>query len=36
MNRLQEVKRYMKVALKLDPGFARAKAMIAKIGSKAD
>jgi tetratricopeptide (TPR) repeat protein len=36
MNRLQEVERYMKVALKLDPGFSRAKAMIEKIGSKAD
>ena len=36
MNRLQEVERYMKVALKLDPGFAWAKAMIEKIGSKAD
>lgn len=36
MNRLQEVERYMKVALKLDPGFSRAKAMIDKIGSKAD
>jgi tetratricopeptide (TPR) repeat protein len=36
MNRLQEVERFMKIALKLDPGFERAKSMIEKIGSKAD
>jgi tetratricopeptide (TPR) repeat protein len=36
MNRLQEVERFMKIALKLDPGFERARAMIEKIGSKAD
>lgn len=35
MNRLQEVERYMKIALKLDPAFERARAMIEKIGSKA-
>lgn len=34
MNRLQEVERYMKIALKLDPGFERARTMIEKIGSK--
>lgn len=34
MNRLQEVERFMKIALKLDPGFERAKVMIEKIGSR--
>ena len=34
MNRLQDVERYMKIALKLDPGFDRARAMLAKLGAK--
>ncbi|WP_177193237.1 tetratricopeptide repeat protein [Desulfomicrobium apsheronum] len=33
MNRLQEVERFMKAALKCDPNFERAKTMLEKIGS---
>jgi len=36
MNRLQEVERFMKAALKCDSGFDRAKTMLEKIGSKAE
>lgn len=36
MNRLQDVERFMKIALKLDPAFDRARAMLEKIGLKAD
>jgi len=36
MNRLQEVERFMKAALKCDPGFDRARTMLEKIGSKAE
>jgi tetratricopeptide (TPR) repeat protein len=36
MNRLQEVERFMKTALKCDPGFDRAKTILGKIGSKQD
>ncbi len=36
MNRLQEVERFMKAALKCDPNFDRAKTILGKIGSKQD
>jgi tetratricopeptide (TPR) repeat protein len=36
MNRLQEVERFMKAALKCDPNFERAKTILGKIGSKQD
>jgi tetratricopeptide (TPR) repeat protein len=36
MNRLQEVERFMKAALKCDPNFERAKTILGKIGSKAE
>ncbi len=34
MNRLQDVERYMKMALKLDSNFDRARTMLAKLGAK--
>jgi tetratricopeptide (TPR) repeat protein len=36
MNKYQDVDRYMRMALKLDPGFERARGMLEKISSKAE
>lgn len=36
MNRYQDVDRYMRMALKLDPGFERARAVLEKISPKAE